>query len=84
MILGGGGYSLGLVPRAWTLVLAEILGKKLSDDLPKKWCDYFQKTTKKEAPTKLHDSEINTEDENKSYPVDLIEKLKTHVDFLVN
>jgi acetoin utilization protein AcuC len=35
--LGGGGYTFQVVPRAWTLLFAEMLGVELDDDIPESW-----------------------------------------------
>ncbi len=35
--LGGGGYTFQVVPRAWTLLFAEMLGVELPDAIPESW-----------------------------------------------
>jgi acetoin utilization protein AcuC len=35
--LGGGGYTFQVVPRAWTLLFAEMLGVELPDAIPEAW-----------------------------------------------
>jgi acetoin utilization protein AcuC len=35
--LGGGGYNTDVVPRAWTMLFAEMLGAELPDPLPAEW-----------------------------------------------
>ena len=35
--LGGGGYTFQVVPRAWTLLFAEMLGVELDDAIPEAW-----------------------------------------------
>jgi acetoin utilization protein AcuC len=35
--LGGGGYTFQVVPRAWTMLLAEMLGVELEDEIPEAW-----------------------------------------------
>ncbi|MCC6831099.1 MAG: acetoin utilization protein AcuC [Thermoleophilia bacterium] len=35
--LGGGGYNTDVVPRAWTMLLAEMVGAELAPDLPEAW-----------------------------------------------
>jgi acetoin utilization protein AcuC len=38
LALGGGGYQIyTVVPRAWTIYLAEITGAELDDELPEEW-----------------------------------------------
>jgi acetoin utilization protein AcuC len=35
--LGGGGYTFQVVPRAWTMLFAEMLGAELPDAIPEAW-----------------------------------------------
>jgi acetoin utilization protein AcuC len=35
--LGGGGYTFQVVPRAWTMLFAEMLGVELPDEIPQAW-----------------------------------------------
>ena len=35
--LGGGGYTFSVVPRAWTMLFAEMLGAELDDEIPERW-----------------------------------------------
>lgn len=35
--LGGGGYHTDVVPRAWTMLFATMLGAELDDDMPAEW-----------------------------------------------
>lgn len=35
--LGGGGYTFQVVPRAWTMLFAEMLGVELDDNIPEAW-----------------------------------------------
>ncbi|MHA2393837.1 MAG: acetoin utilization protein AcuC [Promethearchaeota archaeon] len=44
--LGGGGYLMSVVPRAWTLFLAKMLDVELINELPDNWI----KEVKKEVP----------------------------------
>jgi acetoin utilization protein AcuC len=37
--LGGGGYTFDLLPRAWTLLFAEMVGADLPDEIPPAWLD---------------------------------------------
>ncbi len=37
--LGGGGYNVDVLPRAWALLFAEMTGADLPDDLPADWLD---------------------------------------------
>jgi acetoin utilization protein AcuC len=35
--LGGGGYNVDVLPRAWALLFAEMVGAELANDLPAEW-----------------------------------------------
>ena len=35
--LGGGGYNVDVLPRAWALLFAEMTGAALPDDIPPEW-----------------------------------------------
>jgi acetoin utilization protein AcuC len=35
--LGGGGYTFSVVPRAWTMLFAELIGASLDDRIPEEW-----------------------------------------------
>jgi len=37
LAVGGGGYLVTVVPRAWSIFLAEMLDVELNNDLPKEW-----------------------------------------------
>lgn len=55
LLMGGGGYDVAAVPRIWTLVLAEIIGAKISDELPTTWLEDFPKLSSREPPRELRD-----------------------------
>ncbi|MDP2183092.1 MAG: acetoin utilization protein AcuC [Actinomycetota bacterium] len=51
---GGGGYStFDAVPRAWTLVLAELLGIDLAEELPAAWREKCARLSGERAPETL-------------------------------
>ncbi|MFW9831814.1 MAG: acetoin utilization protein AcuC [Candidatus Thorarchaeota archaeon] len=53
--VGGGGYSYYSVPRCWTIILAQLAGFKLPDEIPKKWQTRFNQITGLEPPTHVFD-----------------------------
>jgi acetoin utilization protein AcuC len=57
LALGGGGYQIyTVVPRAWTIYLAEITGATLDDELPEAWRERaLQAGAPPELPRKLDD-----------------------------
>jgi acetoin utilization protein AcuC len=56
--VGGGGYSYYSVPRCWTIILANLAGFKLSNDIPVSWQKLFNQITGLEPPTQLYDKEV--------------------------
>ncbi|MBY9007181.1 MAG: acetoin utilization protein AcuC [Candidatus Lokiarchaeota archaeon] len=58
LAFGGGGYSMTVVPRAWTLFLAQMLDEKLPNELPISWINEIKKKVKNEKiPKELWDSD---------------------------
>ncbi len=56
--LGGGGYNTDIVPRAWTLLLAEMLGVDLPQEIPGEWIEAARARAGIEpTPTLLGDTE---------------------------
>jgi acetoin utilization protein AcuC len=53
--LGGGGYTFQVVPRAWTMLFAEMIGAKLPDELPPEWVALAESRTGESMPTRLSD-----------------------------
>jgi len=55
LALGGGGYHVvEVVPRAWTWVMAELLGIELDDRLPERWRQHVCETLEQcDGPTSL-------------------------------
>ncbi len=52
--LGGGGYNIvEVVPLAWTWVMAELLGVRVSDDLPDAWREHVCSLLGVDAPRSL-------------------------------
>jgi acetoin utilization protein AcuC len=40
--LGGGGYNVDVLPRAWAMLFAEMVGAELANDLPTEWLERSQ------------------------------------------
>ena len=61
LALGGGGYQIyTVVPRAWTIYLAEITGATLEDELPEAWRERaLQAGAPPELPRRLDDPPID-------------------------
>ncbi len=50
--LGGGGYDVTVVPRAWTLAFARMTGKKVPEFIPEDQAQYYRRDNR---PVPLHD-----------------------------
>jgi len=53
--LGGGGYTYSVVPRAWTLLFAEMVGAELDDDIPAAWWRPGELLAETPLPRRLSD-----------------------------
>lgn len=54
---GGGGYQrVTVVPRAWTIDFAEMVGAALPDDIPRTWIDAVRAETGVEPPSTFADA----------------------------
>ncbi|HZD13322.1 MAG TPA: hypothetical protein VE177_07385, partial [Candidatus Binatus sp.] len=58
LMFGGGGYTLGNVPRVWTLAFAAMAGVDLDDDIPAGWRSDFARLTREPPPTRLRDGPL--------------------------
>jgi acetoin utilization protein AcuC len=43
--LGGGGYTFDVLPRAWTLLMAQMVGAELPDEIPQEWLRRAEEVT---------------------------------------
>jgi acetoin utilization protein AcuC len=54
--VGGGGYDIWrVVPRAWTMLWAELSGQPLPDNIPQTWLDQWQRAAPVALPTTFLD-----------------------------
>jgi acetoin utilization protein AcuC len=51
--LGGGGYTYEVVPRAWTLLLGEMLDAELADEIPESWWRPAEELVGRPLPRRL-------------------------------
>jgi len=51
--LGGGGYTYDVVPRAWTLLLAEMLDAELDDEIPESWSRSAEELVGRPLPRRM-------------------------------
>lgn len=62
--LGGGGYQIAtVVPRAWTMYFAELVGAPLPRELPGDWIDEAEAATGQRPPAVFFDGPVRQADE---------------------
>ncbi|MFX0032067.1 MAG: acetoin utilization protein AcuC [Candidatus Hodarchaeota archaeon] len=67
--VGGGGYLMNVVPRAWTLFLAKMLDIELKNELPQNWIDEVKQLVPyEETPYQLWDQNDKAEIQLLSHP----------------
>jgi hypothetical protein len=73
-----------VVPRAWTLFLAQMLGVSLENHLPHKWVEEVrQKVSHEETPHNMWDHDDKIEVQLLSHP-ELAAKMYNYVDKLIH
>ncbi|MEM0240192.1 MAG: acetoin utilization protein AcuC [Candidatus Nezhaarchaeales archaeon] len=55
IMVGGGGYNVATVARAWTIMLSKVIGVELPDEIPREWIVEFKNLMGYSPPTTLHD-----------------------------
>lgn len=53
--LGGGGYTFSVVPRAWTMLFAQMVGADLDDELPEAWRRAGEELVGEALPRRMSD-----------------------------
>jgi len=80
---GGGGYLMTVVPRAWSLFLAEMLSIDLPNHLPDDWIDEVRKkVTYEDTPHEMWDHDDKIEVQLLSHP-ELATKMHDYIDKLI-
>ncbi len=80
---GGGGYSMTVVPRAWTLFLAQMLEVELPNELPESWTkEVRQKVKDEKTPKILWDLDTVVENQLISNK-DLAVKMENYINTLI-
>jgi acetoin utilization protein AcuC len=80
LALGGGGYDLfSAVPRAWTLVFAEMVGAELPNDLPAAWLDFSKSMGSRRLPRSLVDPPTQSEDGEMQQVRQVVEQVKREI-----
>jgi acetoin utilization protein AcuC len=76
--LGGGGYNVDVLPRAWALLFADMVGAELADELPSAWHAQAEERTNRvltprlmqEAPFAIAQAERSEADDEGNAVVD--------------
>ncbi|HZY94696.1 MAG TPA: acetoin utilization protein AcuC [Candidatus Bathyarchaeia archaeon] len=79
LLYGGGGYTLGNVPRVWTIAFATLAGLKLSDNLPSKWKEAYVAASGETPPTSLYDKTTTDNEETKIQVNQTLDELRGHL-----
>ena len=79
LLYGGGGYTLGNVPRVWTVAFATLAGLKLSKDLPLKWKEAYASASGETPPTSLYDEATTDNDQTKNEVNKTLNELREHL-----
>ncbi|MFO7797986.1 MAG: acetoin utilization protein AcuC [Promethearchaeati archaeon] len=83
LAFGGGGYLMTVVPRAWSLFLAQMLDVDLPNHLPDEWIEEVRKkVTYEETPHELWDHDDKIEVQLLSHP-ELAAKMHDYVNKLI-
>jgi acetoin utilization protein AcuC len=83
LALGGGGYDLfSAVPRAWTLVFAEMIGASLSNDLPQCWLELARERGAQRLPARLVDEPTASNKNELASIRTIIEEVKARIPLL--
>ena len=70
LLFGGGGYQMGVVARAWTSMLCEILDIPIPEVTPETWREFYENISREvglnyTAPIKMEDPEVKIEEKAK-------------------
>jgi len=56
VMVGGGGYNVATVARAWTIMVSKVLGIELQNELPQEWIAEFKNLMGYDPPKTLYDA----------------------------
>jgi acetoin utilization protein AcuC len=83
LALGGGGYDLySAVPRAWTLVFAELVGAELANELPEGWLDFSRSKGSRRLPRSLIDPETQSDEKEMTAVQQVVDLVKQEIPLL--
>jgi acetoin utilization protein AcuC len=79
LLFGGGGYTLGNVPRVWTVAFSTLAGSKPSDDIPREWSREFERGAKEDPPKKLYDEPTSDDEKTLNEVRRTVRELQTNL-----
>ncbi|MBD3195423.1 MAG: acetoin utilization protein AcuC [Candidatus Lokiarchaeota archaeon] len=83
LAVGGGGYLMTVVPRAWSLFLAQMLNIELENELPQEWIQEAKKSvTNEDTPYLLWDRGDKIEVQLLAHP-ELAKKMNEYTNSLI-
>jgi acetoin utilization protein AcuC len=83
LALGGGGYLMTVVPRAWSIYFAKMLDMDLENQLPESWIKEVKELVPfEDTPYVLWDNDDKTEVQLLSHP-ELAKKLQDYINQLI-
>jgi acetoin utilization protein AcuC len=83
LALGGGGYLMTVVPRAWSIYFAKMLDMDLENQLPESWIKEVKELVPfEDTPYDLWDNDDKTEVQLLSHP-ELAKKLQDYINQLI-
>ncbi|HLG73698.1 MAG TPA: acetoin utilization protein AcuC [Chloroflexota bacterium] len=83
LALGGGGYDLfSAVPRAWTLVFAEMLGADLPDELPASWLELSRSKGARRVPNALIDPPTQSDEREMANVREVVAQVRQEIPLL--
>ena len=79
VLFGGGGYTLGNVPRVWTVAFSKLADLNLSDDIPSDWSREFSESADEQAPRMLHDLPTTDSEDTRKWIEKVISELRENI-----
>lgn len=79
LLFGGGGYTLGNVPRVWTVAFQTLATKTTDDQIPPEWAKEFSNLTEDEPPGTLLDPATTDNSQTLKQVRDTLAELNSHL-----
>lgn len=84
LLFGGGGYQMGVVARAWTSMICEIMDIPIPEETPETWREFYEKISREvglnyTAPIKMGDPEVKIEEKAKKRILEDVEQVVQEV-----